>query len=90
MDATAALLAIGFRHGITAPDVEAGFARFGALAGGSVDYDAFRDAVAACVRDGLIHDPVRLVDGALQCHWCLELTAAGVARARAMMGRAGG
>ena len=82
MDARSILLATAFRHRINEPNIEAGFERFRALAGDDVAYDAFRDAVAACVRDGLIHEPIRLPEGALQCHWHLELTAKGVAAAR--------
>jgi hypothetical protein len=43
--------------------------------------------VAACLRDGLIREPVRLPEGALQCHWHLELTPKGVAAARAALDR---
>jgi hypothetical protein len=55
-----------------------------------VTFDAFRDAVGACLRDGLIREPIRLPEGALQCHWHLELTPAGVATARSMPGVMGG
>jgi hypothetical protein len=37
---------------------------------------------AACLRAGLIREPVRLPEGALQCHWHLELTPQGVEAAR--------
>ena len=50
-----------------------------------VTFDAFRAAVAACLRDGLIRDPIRLPEGALQCHWRLELTSNGVSMARALL-----
>ena len=43
------------------------------------------DALAACLRDGLIREPVRLPEGALQCHWRLELTPKGVAAGRALV-----
>ena len=43
------------------------------------------DAVAQGVRRGLLHDPVRLPPGALQCHWHLEPTA----RGRAVLRRLG-
>ena len=76
------LLLMAFGHAINEPNIEAGFERFSALAGGSAGYDAFCDAVASCLRDGLIRDPVRLPAGALQCHWHLELTPAGVEAAR--------
>jgi hypothetical protein len=82
MDSVAALLAIAFRHTISEPNIEAGFERFSALTGGAVPYEAFCDAVAACLRDGLIHEPIRLSERALQCHWHLELTPRGVETAR--------
>jgi hypothetical protein len=82
MDARTLLLTTAFRHRINQPNIEAGFEQFVALAGAPVTYDAFRDAVAACLRDGLIREPIRLPDGALQCHWHLELTPKGVAAAR--------
>ena len=81
-DADALLLRTALTHRIVEPNVDAGFERFSALTGGALDLGAFRDAVAACVADRLIHDPVRLTEGALQCHWHLELTPAGVEMAR--------
>jgi hypothetical protein len=82
MDAKALVLATAFRHVINEPNIEAGFEQFAALAAVGVGYDAFRDAIAACLREGLIREPIRLPAGALQCHWHLELTPAGVAAAR--------
>ncbi len=82
MDAIALLLATALRHRINEPNIEAGFERFSALSGSAVEYGAFCDAVAACLRDGLIREPIRLPEGALQCHWHLELTPDGVAAAR--------
>jgi hypothetical protein len=82
MDAKSLLLAAALRHRINEPNIEAGFERFRAIAGGSVDYQAFCDAVATCVREGLVREPVRLPEGALQCHWHLELTPKGVEAAR--------
>ena len=81
-DAIGLLLATAFRHPISEPNVEAGFERFQALSGGAIDYGAFRDAVDACLRDDLLYEPVRLPEGALQCHWRLELTPRGVNVAR--------
>ena len=78
------LLTTAFRHVINEPNVEAGFERFRSITRGG-DFDAFRDAVAACVRDGLMREPVRLPEGALQCHWHLELTPKGVQAARARL-----
>lgn len=71
------LLATALKHRINEPNIEAGFERFAALTGGVIEYGVFCDAVAASLRDGLIHEPVRLPEGALQCHWHLELTAKG-------------
>ncbi len=86
MDAVALLLTTAFRHVINEPNAEAGYERFAALTGGAIDADAFRDAIAACLRDRLIREPIRLPEGALQCHWHLELTAEGVEAARALSG----
>ena len=44
------------------------------------------EAHAALVRENLIHDPIRLEDQTLQCHWRLELTPAGVGLARTLTG----
>jgi hypothetical protein len=82
MDATALLLTVAFRHTINEPNIEAGFARFSALVGQVVGYELFCNAVAECLRDGLIREPIRLPPGALQCHWHLELTPKGVAIVR--------
>jgi hypothetical protein len=76
------LLKVAFRHTISEPNVEAAYERFAALADTPVTYDGFRDAVDACLRDGLIREPIRLPQGALQCHWRLELTSTGVAELR--------
>ena len=51
------------RHTINEPNIEAGFERFRALAGGPIDYQAFCDAVATCLREGLIREPIRLPKG---------------------------
>ena len=80
--AEAVLLRLAYRHRIVEPTVEAGFETVFRLTDGAVTEDAFRDAVSRCVADRLLHDPVRLPEGALQCHWHLELTAAGVAAVR--------
>lgn len=81
----ALVLTTAFRHTIHESDVEAGFARFVALTGQAAAYDTFCEAITNCVRDGMIRDPVRLPQGALQCHWHLELTTEGVAAARALL-----
>ncbi|MBS0559896.1 MAG: hypothetical protein JSR21_07565 [Proteobacteria bacterium] len=65
---------------LVAPDAEAGIAQLRALSATPAPPAAWHEAVAEAVRDGIIRDPVRLPPGALQCHWCLELTTAGRAR----------
>jgi hypothetical protein len=84
MDAKMLLLTTAFRHVINEPNIESGFERFVVLSSTSTDYPTFCDAVAACLREKLIHEPVRLSEGALQCHWQLALTPTGVAIARVM------
>jgi hypothetical protein len=86
MDAIGLLLTTAFRHTISEPNIEAGFARFVGLVGRDIGFGAFCEAVAACERDGLIREPIRLPEGALQCHWHLELTPDGVAVVRALPG----
>jgi hypothetical protein len=85
MEMTGPLLITAFRHRIGEPNIEAGFARFRELAQQNIDYQTFSDAVAACLRAGLILEPIRLPEGALQCHWHLELTPKGVGAARALI-----
>lgn len=82
MALTHMLLDAGFRHFISEPNVEAGFECFVALTGSRASLTEFHEAVDACLRDGLIREPVRLPEGSLQCHWHLELTPAGVDVAR--------
>ena len=84
MDVRDLILSVAFRHSVNEPNIEAGFERFAALAGETVEMAGFCDAVAACLRDGLIREPIRLPEGALHCHWHLELTPKGVAKARDM------
>jgi hypothetical protein len=85
-DAQLALLTVAFHHAISEPNIEAGYERFRSISGESLDYAEFCDAVAACLRERLIHEPIRLPEGALQCHWHLELTPKGVAVARRARG----
>jgi hypothetical protein len=82
VDTVALLLTTAFRHSINEPNIEAAFERFSTLTGRAVPYEAFCDAVAACLREGLIREPIRLPEGALQCHWHLELTPKGIAQVR--------
>jgi hypothetical protein len=82
MNPTSLLLITAFRHVINTPNIEAAFERFVALNDQAVSYHSFCEGIAVCLRDGLIREPIRLPEGALQCHWHLELTPAGVAAAR--------
>jgi hypothetical protein len=82
MDAKALLLRTALHHRISEPNIETGFARFCALSPQPIDYATFCDVIAECLREGLIYEPIRLPEGALQCHWHLELTPAGVKAAR--------
>jgi hypothetical protein len=82
VDAIALLLTTAFRHSINEPNIEAAFQRFVTLTKGTTSYDAFCAAVADCLQGGLIHAPIRLPEGALQCHWHLERTPKGVNDAR--------
>ena len=81
-EALRAVLDAAFRHVINETNIEAGYDRFVALAGGAIAFEAFREAVAEGQRRGWFREPIRLEEGALQCHWHLELTQAGVAAAR--------
>jgi hypothetical protein len=85
MDTKSLLLITAFRHIIHEPNIEAAHARFQAIAGGPVEYEAFRDAVGAALHERLIREPIRLPEGALQCHWHLELTPKGAQMARALL-----
>jgi hypothetical protein len=90
MDVQALLLTVAFRHVINAPNIEEGYEQFAALTSEAIIYDAFCEAVAGCLRAGLIHEPIRLPEGALQCHWHLELTPNGATAARALLRDTGG
>jgi len=78
------VLTVAFRHVVSEPNIEAGFDRFRSLVPEPMGCAAFCEAIASCQRKGLIHEPIRLPEGALQCHWHLELTPKGVAAARAL------
>ena len=87
MDAKALLLTVAFHHQISQPNIESGYEQFCSVASRSIAFSAFCDAVAECVRERLIREPIRLPEGALQCHWHLELTPAGVAAARRVLAK---
>ena len=80
-----ALLLAALRHRVHEADADAGIARLIDIIGQNASPAAVRDAVADAVARGDLHDPVRLPAGALQCHWHLQLTAAGVASARQLV-----
>ena len=82
MDTKSLLLVTAFRHVIHEPNIEAAHERFAAIAGEPVAYEDFRIAVDTALREQLIREPIRLPEGALQCHWHLELTPKGVEAAR--------
>ena len=86
MDTSALLLRIGLRHFVSTPNAETAQAEIERLSGTTLDAADFAAAVAMLLRDGLIREPIRLEDQSLQCHWRLELTPAGVARARTLTG----
>ena len=75
---TQLLLRTAFENFIAEANAEAGFARIQELNGQAVSDEALHEALADCLRDGLIREPVRLPAGALHCHWRLELTARGL------------
>jgi hypothetical protein len=85
MDTRSQLLTTAFRHSISEPSVEIAYQRFRALVAQPIDYASFCDAVADLLRERLIHEPVRLPEGALQCHWHLQLTPAGASAARKLL-----
>lgn len=82
MDARTLLLTTALRHRISEPNIELGFERFLTISQEDISFQKFCEAVAECLRDGLIREPIRLPEGALQCHWHLELTPQGVQVAR--------
>ena len=83
MDPVAALLTTAFHHRIDEPNVEAAQSAIEALSG---PLPGFHAALAECLAQGWIEEPVRLEDHALQCHWRLMLTSTGVAQARRLTG----
>lgn len=84
MTPTETLLRAAWPGAITADNAEAGFARVREITARALDDAALARAACDCVAQKLIREPVRLPEGALHCHWTLELTAAGVTAARAL------
>ena len=85
MDLDSLLLVSAFRHQVREADSAAGQLRVEAIAGRQIDSAEFASAIRRLVTGGLIHDPVFLPAGALQCHWRLEPTPEGVATVQAMV-----
>ena len=85
MDLDTLLLLIAFRRQLREPDAGAGHARVEAIADRPIDAGDFTAALRRLVGDDLIHDPVFLPAGALQCHWRLEPTPEGVAAVQALL-----
>nr|WP_294529071.1 hypothetical protein [uncultured Rhodopila sp.] len=87
MPLTEKLLLTVLDRQIRAPDADAGLSLLAEAAGGGASPSLWQAAVAEAVAARLVHDPVRLPAGALQCHWHLELTAAGVAASHRLRSR---
>jgi len=85
MDLDELLLLIAFRRQIREPEAAAGHARVEAVAGRLIDAADFAAAIRRLTWEGLIHDPVFLPAGALQCHWRLEPTPEGVAAVQVLV-----
>ncbi len=83
-ETTLLLLRIALRHRPRAADVTEGLALVEQIAGQPIPEAIFRASLARALADGLIHDPVRIAPGALQCHWQLEVTPAGAAKVNAI------
>jgi hypothetical protein len=61
------------RIGVDADTAEEGFIEIRTLTGMTFSDAELAEAIAKAVRDCLVRDPVRLLPGALQCRWQLEL-----------------
>ena len=85
MDARSQLLITAYRHSINEPNAEIAYQLFQTLVPQSIDYTSFCDTVSDLLRERLIYEPVRLPEGALQCHWRMQLTPAGASAARALL-----
>ena len=79
------LIAVAFHNRILAPNLEEAYLQFSKISPRVMSLDAFSAAVRICLQCGLIREPIRLPEGALQCHWHLELTPAGVTAARLVL-----
>jgi len=80
-----ALLRVALHHHVREANLELGLQRLTQILGGNVISEELATAVAQAVTQGLLQDPVQIADGALQCHWRLALTPAGMAVARGLV-----
>ena len=85
MDLGELLLLVAFRRQTSEPDAASGHARVEAIVGRPIDAADFTAAIRRLVYDDLIHDPVFLPAGSLQCHWRLEPTPEGVAAVQSLV-----
>ena len=85
MDLDELLLLIAFRRQPREDNADAGHARVEAIAGRPIDATDFAAAIRRLVLEGLIHDPIFLPAGTLQCHWRREPTPEGVAAVQALV-----
>ena len=72
------LLLVAFRHKIEEPDFDSGVSRVATITERELDPAEFHASLSEALANGYIRDPIELSPGALQCHWRLELTPAGV------------
>lgn len=86
MNLAACLLIVAARRFVDETDIDAGLHRFEVLVGQPIDPSEFRAAVAEAVAAGDLCDPVRILPGALQCRWQLELAPNGAAKLAGMLG----
>lgn len=84
-DLTKTLLRVALHHHVSEANLDLGLQRLTTIIGGDVMPEDLAAAVAQAIAQGLIQDPVRLEEGALQCHWRLALTPAGIAVARGLI-----
>ncbi len=90
MELSDRLLLTALRYRIEGTDRDAGMTRLRAVLGDAADEAAIASMLARHVAAGLLHDPVRLEPGALQCHWRLELTPSGYAAIQGLLPRPDG
>ena len=85
MDLDELLLLIAFRRQIREPEAAAGLARIEGIVDRPIDAADFAAAIRRLALEGLIHDPMFLPAGALQCHWRLEPTPEGAAAVQVLV-----